>query len=171
MNIMKHYRHIVSFLLVLSTGLWGYAQVTKQDEDEIKNIDTIEHTHPELATIIRWYLKTDKIMNVAYKQLVGIYETNPFHQASYVQEEKAALQAAQLAWLKYRDLAVKSELSLHYSRKEYYMSLAELTMQRTERLKDMMKRMEGFFDGHGPGLFAEPAKAALEKIALLEREQ
>lgn len=166
---MTHYRLIISVILIVSMGLLVHAQITKTDEDEIRHVDQIAHTNTELGDAIRGYIHIDKQMNAAYKAVMAIYDLNLFHQTEGVKEEKAKLQAAQLAWLKYRDLAVKSEQSLYKSRRTYYWSLAGLTAQRTDRLKEMLQQM---MNGRGsPDPLVKSAKEALDKLEKLDREQ
>jgi hypothetical protein len=72
------------------------------------------------------------------------------------------------AWLKYRDVCVNSETYPTYSKKKYYSCMADLTMQRVARMKDMLEFMRDDFDGKGPYGYADSAKDALQKIHAME---
>lgn len=163
---------LISMILATALVVYANAMAYHGEKDDIKNLDAIERNHPELADDIREYLKADKQLNAIYKMLMEIYEKADASLGNEVIEDmQNRLETAQVAWLKYRDLAAESETSVYYSKDRYYVSMAELTRQRVERLKGMLENMRDGFGGKGPHSFVEPARQALEKIRKMEEEK
>lgn len=86
----------------------------------------------------RDYIKADKELNAAYQMLAESL-------GDARKEAKTKLQAAQLAWIKYRDLTVASEMALRGEGPQadlaHHRSLETLTRERTARLKGMIKEL------------------------------
>ncbi|MCE5230615.1 DUF1311 domain-containing protein [bacterium] len=169
-------KKILMFALVLLPLLAsvGYAALNQSGDDYFteQEIKDIAENHPEVADSIREFKKADQELNAVYKMLIDIYEQE-WKRGGRQGENEFILKfkAAQLAWLKYRDLAVKSETSIHYSTLEYYADMADLTTQRIERMKSMLTDMSEGFNGKGPYGCRKPAKEALAKIKKMEQEK
>ena len=156
---MTRLKLLVPMMLTFALAANGFAQISNKD-------DISDDIHPERAAAIREYQKADEELNAIYKMLMDIYDKHDHFDDK--KEGKARLKETQLAWIKYRDLAVKSETYLRYSHEKYYMSMAELTRQRIARLKDMLEYMREGIGGAGPYNFMAPAKEALDKILKIE---
>lgn len=153
--------------LMIPGGVFVHAW---QGEDETQA--AWEKNHPEIAIAQKACRKTDQMLNETYRLLLDVYDDG--------NDAKVKLKATQLAWIKYRDLAVGSENACNpagsdVSRIEYYISMESLTWERLQRIGGMLKHDYDRIISEDP-LAAKSEKAMkieqmLERLKTLESER
>lgn len=121
--------------------------------------------HPEIADAMHRYIEADHRLNALYQILLGIYDKA---ESDTVVLDKTALVKAQSAWLTYRDLTAKAE-NPGGTGYRFYQVMAELTQERTERIKTLLKYMSNGLSGKGPYCYEALAAEGLKKYEAMER--
>lgn len=121
--------------------------------------------HPEVAYPMHDYIEADHRLNALYQILQEVYNKA---ESDTVVLDKKTLVKAQAAWLAYRDLAAKAETP-DGTGDRFYQVMAELTQQRIERLKGLLKYMSNGLSGKGPYGYETLAAEGLKKYEMMEK--
>ena len=129
---------LVTTLIIISVlGIVVFAQTKKPAQDPCK--DPLSQFEMNVCSR-RDYEKADAEMNKVYKQLM-------LELAGYGSHPRPKFQEAQSLWIKFRDANCDSESALYEGGSIrptiYYSCLADITRERTKRLKALLVEIKG----------------------------
>lgn len=157
---MKKLRILIMMILVVALCISASTQNNKEDDDGVSK----DPNHPWTVHATRENVRAERGMNAIHKMLIEAYDKD--------EEAIRRLNAARDAWIQYRDAEIASETAMyaggHPEQEKRELVSAELTRERTARMKKMLNEMVNGNEARAPERLKPKIQKMLKQIEKME---